>query len=61
MPRIVSILGDEPREPVEQVVDLSPSASIAWTLDPYSQVPDEYKHLVEAQTETNQPDNKEQE
>lgn len=47
MPRIVHLLGDEQREPVQQVIDLDPVPSIAWTLDPFAPVAEEYRHLME--------------
>lgn len=49
MPRIVHLLDEE--QTVQQV-DLAPVPAIAWTLDPFAPVAEEYRHLVETPVES---------
>lgn len=57
MPHIVDELGNKVQRNAEQpLLDTSPDPSVAWTMDPFAPVPEEYKHLVQNPNESESSD-----
>jgi hypothetical protein len=59
MPRILDSFGIPLNETTFEA-DTTPDPSIAWTMDPYAPVPEDYRHLVNNPNEDSNTDAQEE-